>query len=211
MLWSPIKVILVLGVKEWLLLLGDYKVELVQRCIMPFRSINIYGQIKIETKENALRAQIELLQTDTELFTKDFVLNKSTWINTQTKPIGNKINYINLESVLTIGKLLSRSQESVPERTWILYLKNWRRCGQWITKWLVSCLWLKYQTFILSLKQVNLTSLLHIDHLLWLITKQNLCMIKRKKILKMFIYWTKRLLLTKSKEIHFYISNGWKK
>ena len=78
MLWSPIKVILILRVKEWHLLLGEYKVELVQRSIMPFRSINIYGQIKIETKQNALRAQIELLQTDTELFTKDFVLNKST-------------------------------------------------------------------------------------------------------------------------------------
>ena len=60
MLWSPIKVILVLGVKEWHLLLGEYKVELVQRCIMPFRSINIYGQIKIQTKQNVLRAQIEL-------------------------------------------------------------------------------------------------------------------------------------------------------
>ena len=60
MLWSPIKVMLVLGVKEWHLLLGEYKVELVQRSIIPFRSINIYGQIKTETKQNALKAQTEL-------------------------------------------------------------------------------------------------------------------------------------------------------
>ena len=77
MLWSPIKVILILRVKEWHLLLGEYKAELVQRCIMPFRSIDIYGQINIETKQNALRSLIVLSQTDTEVFIKDFVLNKA--------------------------------------------------------------------------------------------------------------------------------------